>query len=219
MDLQRRERILALVADVAESLDGEWILKPFPEDWGRVGAWLHEARSQAILVVGESQSSRKEQDRLDVSTDYPKDRDGNTAHEPRPKITVSASKSGAQIARDVERRLLPEYLPLLEQILRRHAAYDSHEDEVRRIARQVAKLVQVKQDLKSPTVSFYHSPYKIFQHTMSQAQVMGDGEVEITLRLDVATGLKVLNQLIHGRFESPDDLDVEGLLLRDMSGY
>ena len=39
---------------------------------------------------------------------------------------------------------------------------------------------------------------------MSEAKVVGGDEVELTLRLDPETTLKVLNQLIHGRFELPE---------------
>lgn len=211
MDSEKRNKLICLVGDIAEALQGQWEMTPFPEDWGRLGAWLNETKTKAILSIGESQSARTHDTQLDVSTDYPRDRQGNSAYEPRPKISVSSSKSGSQIARDIERRLLPEYLPILEKVLKRYAASDEYEDKTSQIARQIASLVQVKLDPKSDAISFYHSPYKIFARTMSQAQPVDDDEVEITLRLDVNTSLKVLNQLIHGRFETPDltNLDVD----------
>jgi hypothetical protein len=62
----------------------------------------------------------------------------------------------------------------------------------------------VKHQPKETTVSFYRSPYNIFAETMSEAKVVGGDEVELTLRLDPETTLKVLNLLIHGRFELPE---------------
>jgi hypothetical protein len=209
MDFAKRDRLIALAEQVAEALPGAWDVKPFPEDWGRIGAWLTDPDNKAMLTIGETQS--RHDGRLDVNTDYPRDSQGNSAYEKRPKITVSDSKSGTQIAKDIERRLLPEYLPLLEKVLVRYRAADEFEDKTTSLAKQIANIVQVKHDPKKTTVSFYHSPYKLFQNTMSEASVLDGQEVELTLRLDTETTFKVLNQLIHGRFESPDldDLNVD----------
>jgi hypothetical protein len=205
MDFAKRAQIIALAEDVAEALPGTWDVKPFPDDWGRIGAWLTNPHTKAQLAIGESQARalNVHQTRLDVSTDYPRDSQGTSAYEARPKISVSAFKTGAQIARDIEHRLFPEYLPLLEKVLARYQAADKFEQHTATIANQIAHLVHVKADPKSQTVSFYKSPYLLFKETMSEAKVLDDNEVELTLRLDTATAMKVLNQLVHGRFENP----------------
>ena len=56
--------------------------------------------------------------------------------------------------------------------------------------------MRAKHDPKDETVSFYHSPYRVFRETMSQAQVVGPDEVELTLRLDPDTAATVLKLLI-----------------------
>jgi hypothetical protein len=217
MNFAKRAQIIALAEDVAEALPGNWDVKPFPDDWGRIGAWLTDPDTKAQLAIGESQARSKDArtDRLDVSTDYPKDSQGTSAYEARPKISVSASKTGAQIAHDIERRLFPEYLPLLEKVLARYQAADNFEQRTTSIAQKIARLVHVKAEPKSQTVSFYKSPYLLFKETMSEAKVLDDSEVELTLRLDTATALKVLNQLVHGRFEDPDPRSLVDLSVYD----
>jgi hypothetical protein len=209
MDFERRRELLDLIGDVAEALPGQWDLKPFPEDWGRIGAWLTNPQNQAHLSIGEAQSSSASGlERLDITTDYPKDRNGGSAYDPRPKITVSCTKTGSQIARDIERRLFPEYLPLLKTVLARYSAHDNAEDKSSLLARKIAHVVRVKHDPKSETVSFYRSPCAIFKGTLSQASVAGDDDVELTLRLDATTALRLLNRLTTGRFDDPDLSDI-----------
>ena len=204
----RGEVLTSLAERVAESLPGEWTVTPFPEDWGRAGAYLKEARSQAILILGESQEySDRNKNKITISGDYPKDRSGNTSQARRPKITVSGEKTGSQIARDITRRLLPEYLPLLERELEMSARWTAHEDRAVAVAEQIARLVRVERQPRETSVHFYKSPYKIFQGTMSRADVVGDDEVELSLRLDSRTALNVLNLIIHGQMRLPEGVE------------
>lgn len=198
-----RRDLTALAEEVVEHLDGEWAIEPFPADWGRLGAWLREDK-EAILSIGETQVyADRNKSQLVVSTDYPRDRDGRTSSQRRPKISVSTSKTGAQIAKDISRRLFPEYLPLLEKEIASTVAYNKHGDDSARLAQQIADLVQVSRSPKETTVSFYHSPYFIFKDTMSKAEVVGGNRVEITFDVNSETALKILNQLLHGRYELP----------------
>jgi hypothetical protein len=200
----RGDILFTLGQQVASALPGTWTVTPFPEDWGRAGAYLRETESQAILILGESQEySERNKNKLSVQGDYPKDRDGHMTSARRPKISVSGEKTGAQIARDVERRLLPEYLPILEKELAMNARWNESEDKAQDIAEQIARLVRVPRQPRETTVHFYKSPYNIFRETMSRADVVGDNEVEITLRLSGENALMLLNQVIHGRFEMP----------------
>jgi hypothetical protein len=205
MDLAKQAQLIQLAEDIAEALPGQWDVEPFPEDWSRAGAYLIEPKTQAKLSVGESQEySERNKQKLTVSTDYPRTHDGNTSSARRPKISVSALKTGAQIARDIERRLLPEYLPLLEKEIASNESWREYEGKTTLIATHIANVVKVQRQPKETTVSFYRSPYNIFAQTMSEAKVVGGDEVELTLRLDPETTLKVLNLLIHGRFELPE---------------
>jgi hypothetical protein len=194
----------SLAEQIAEHLDGEWSVEPFPSDWGRKGAWLRETGG-SILNIGESQEySERNKNRLSVGTDYPKEHSERGFSTKRPKISVSATKTGAQIAADITRRLLPEYLPLLQEAFSGIKARQRYESTTTAIASQIAGLVKVPHAPKETTVSFYKSPYKIFRETMSEAKVYDEGEVEISLRLPPRDALRLLNMLVNGRFEDPD---------------
>lgn len=202
MDRTESDAIARLARDVAQYLGGVWEVKPFPADWGRRGANIVDPNRQIMLSLGDSQEySDRGKMRLTVSTDYPKDRHGHMSSAKRPKISVSALKTGEQIARDIERRLLPIYLPILDKELTTNQPWNEYEGKTTLVATHIANIVRVKQKSKDTTVSFYHSPYKILRNTMSEAKVVGENDVELTLRLDAETTLKTLNLLIHGRFE------------------
>ena len=204
----RKDVVTSLAEQVAELLPGEWSVDPFPADWGRAGAYMRERGSQAIVIIGESQEpADRDKNRLSVSTDYPRDRDGSPSGAEHPRITVSASKTAEQVARDVELCLLPRYLPLLEKEVASITSRHEYADKTEQVAEQVARVVRVRREPRETQVSFYRSPYDVFRETMSGASVVGDDEVELTLRLDATTTLKVLNLLVRERFKIPEGLD------------
>jgi hypothetical protein len=199
-----QSELTSLVEQVAEHLDGAWSVEPFPADWGRRGAWLR-GESGEILSIGETQEyAKRNKNILDVGTDYPREHNERGFSTKRPRISVSASKSGKQIAADIARRLLPEYLPLLQKVLSDLAARQDYEETTSSIAGQIAGLMSVRHSPKRTTVSFYHSPYMIFRETMSEAKVHDKDEVELSLRLTPRNALRLLNMLVVGRFEDPD---------------
>jgi hypothetical protein len=201
----KNDVLFVLAQQVARDLPGTWVVTPFPEDWGRAGAHLRETQSQAILILGESQEySDRKKNRLTVQGDYPRDRHGHMSSARRPKISVSGEKTGSQIAAEIARRLLPEYLPLLVKELAQNTRSNEQETQTKLVAEQIAHLVRVPIRPGETQVLFYESPYKIFQATMSGASVPSDDEVEITLRLVPDVALKLLNQIVHGRFELPE---------------
>jgi hypothetical protein len=114
-----------------------------------------------------------------------------------PTISVSASKSGEQIAR----RFLPVYLPILEKALETIEGHNAYHNKTTAMALKVAALVKVPWATgddkgSSKDVSFYHSPYPIFHEVpLSEAQISSD-TVELKLQLDYETTLKVLKYLI-----------------------
>lgn len=187
-----------LAEQVAEHLAGAWSVEPFPSDWGRAGAWLR-GEADEILSLGETQEyAKRNKNLLDVGTDYPREHGERGFSTKRPRISVSATKTGRQIAADVERRLLPEYRPLLQKVLSDLSSRKSHEDATESIAAKIADLVQVERSSKQTTVSFYHSPYPIFHETMSEARVLGTNEVEISLRLSSDDAIELLKDLLAG---------------------
>ena len=190
-----QHEITVLAEQVAENLDGAWSVEPFPADWGRAGAWLRGEAGES-LSFGETQEySKRNKNLLDVGTDYPKHGDQGF-HTKRPRISVSATKTGKQIAADIERRLLPEYRPILQKVLSDLSARESYEKSTSSIAAQIAKLVRVEHSPGERKVSFYHSPYPIFHETMSEAEVIGPDEVELTLRLTPEGVLNILKYVI-----------------------
>lgn len=189
---------LTLLAEqIAEHLDGSWTVEPFPADWGRPGAWLRGERGE-ILSIGPTQEyARHNKNQLDVGTDYPKAHHEREFTTRRPRISVSASKTGAQIASDITRRLLPDYLPLLEGVLTKLSQHLSFENETARVAALFADLAQVPAPRNNETtVSFYSSPYPVFHETQSEVRVVDPHEVELRLRLTPAEALEVLKDVL-----------------------
>jgi hypothetical protein len=192
-----QSEMTSLAEQVARHLDGAWSVEPFPDDWGRHGAWLRGERGES-LSIGETQEySKRNKNLLDVGTDYPKEHGERGFSTRRPRISVSASKSGRQIASDIARRLLPDYLPLLEKVLSDLSERRSYENATSKITSLFASLAQVpapKND--ETTVSFYHSPYPVFRETQSEVRVVDPHEVELRLRLTPEEALEVLKDIL-----------------------
>jgi len=58
----------------------------------------------------------------------------------RPSITVSIEKSAQQVARDITKRLIPDYLPKLAEVLKRKAERETFESNRKSLADQVAEI-------------------------------------------------------------------------------
>jgi hypothetical protein len=191
-----REEVIALVEGVAEALPGEWDLDPHSADWNW-GGILRETATGAVLNF--STSSYRDASKMTVRGVLPSDARGEQAHvlpygQQAPSINVSASKTPAQVARDVEQRLMPRYLPLLERALAQVSQANAHYGKSEGGAQQIARLLQVEISPGSQDVSFYHSPLPRFSENLGQARVRGD-EVDLELRLDLPTALRVLSLL------------------------
>jgi len=118
--------MLSLAEWVAKALPGVWSVTPFPEDWGRAGAYLNEEQSKAILIIGESQNTAdRNKNMLNVRGEYPKRKSGEQIQSITHQIKVSGNKTGSQIAADIERRLLPRYLLQLERELAALSRYEA----------------------------------------------------------------------------------------------
>ena len=60
-----------------------------------------------------------------------------------PEISVSGTRGAAAIAKEIKRRFLPEYLPLLQKAINRRDAANSHEDKTRANLTVLAAIVNV----------------------------------------------------------------------------
>ena len=163
---------------------------------------------ETIPRIGESQDiSDRNKNMIVVRGDYPTRKNGERIQSVTHQIKVSGNKTGSQIAADIERRLLPRYLPQLERELAALSRHEEYEDRTAAIAQQIADLVHVKREPRETDVHFYHSPYNIFRETLSGASVVDEDNVELTLRLDAKTSLKLLNLIIHGQMRLPEGVE------------
>jgi hypothetical protein len=197
-----REAMIDLLEQVAESLSGEWDLKPYPVDWNW-GGELSAAGSGAILNV--APASYRDASRIVVRGDLPSDSKKQKPHvlshdQQMPSITVSTVKTPHQIAQDVERRLMPRYLPLLEKASSMVSSYNTHYTRTQSTVQEIARLLRVKVGPDDERVSFYHSPLPLFSENLGEAKVSGD-DVTLELRLDRESALRVLAMLADPSFK------------------
>ena len=113
-----------------------------------------------------------------------------------PSINTSFSKTPEQIAKDIERRLMPEYMDVLSKALTRIVSSDSYHSKTEGFAGQIAKLVGV--EAKGNKVDFYRSMHPVLSETISRAEVHDD-DVELELRLSYGMTMEVLKLLIDHR--------------------
>jgi hypothetical protein len=194
-----------LLTNIGEQLDGEWELKLSEEGYGHWGS-LKNPQDQIYLSFSHDDHHKK----IWIGTELPKDDKGNTPYvglgmyEHTPKIGVGENKTADQIVSDIKRRLLPEYLPLLEQAKLRIVEANAYHNTVEDVARQIAEIVGVQipkregfgrneREVRNK-VSFYHSPHPIFHETHGEAEVHGD-EVKLELRLGHDDAIALLKYL------------------------
>ena len=192
-----RAAFVELIAGVGEHLTGTWEIIPNPEDWA-MGARLVDPDLHASLYFNHHEG------KIHVSCDLPKDAKGEIPYvegygqfgKRMPSINTSFNKSPEQIAKDIERRLMPEYLDILMKALSRIASSDAYHSKTEGFAGQIAKLVGV--EAKGNKVDFYRSPHPVLNETISRAEVHED-DVELELRLSYGMTMEVLKFLIARR--------------------
>jgi hypothetical protein len=186
-----------LVASVGEALPGNWDLKPYGEDNWACALFDLDSHLRLFFRPVEWKDATK----IEIRGEIPKDSRGQEPYLPSvptghkmPSIKMAGSKSPEQIARDIERRLLPEVIPLVEEALARISQAETYYTKVTSVTQEIAQLlgVSVKPDAK--TVSFYHSPYPPFAENIGSANI-GSDEVELELHLTPDTSLAVLSML------------------------
>jgi hypothetical protein len=189
-----RDLFVVLIADVGEHLAGNWDIVPNPEEWP-MGAHLVDHDLHASLYFNHHEG------KIHVSSDLPKDAKGEIPYvegygqfgKRMPSINTSFSKTPEQIAKDIERRLMPEYMDVLSKALTRIVSSDSYHSKTEGFAGQIAKLVGV--EAKDNKVDFYRSPHPVLNETISRAEVHED-DVELELRLSYGMTMEVLEFLI-----------------------
>jgi hypothetical protein len=192
-----RPAFVELIAGVGEHLAGNWEIIPNPEEWP-MGAHLVDPEAHANLYFNHHEG------KIHVSTDLPKDTKGEIPYvegygqfgKRMPSINTSFNKTPEQIAKEIERRLMPEYMDILMKALSRIASSDSYHNKTEGFAEQIAKLVGV--EAKGNKVNFYRSRHPVLNETISRAEVHED-DVELELRLSYGMTMEVLEFLINHR--------------------
>lgn len=197
MPVSNREDFIQLIKDVAQALGGEWTLKEFPDDWNW-GGTLTEISTGAIIDL--TSGGYRNPEKMHIRSELPKSDKGEAPYvglqygQAMPNINASTKKTGAQIARDIERRLMPEYLPLLEKAHEVIAQHNAFHSKTETMAAKIAKIARVPIEPGEAKVNFYHSPLPAFHENLGSAQVHAD-DVELNLRLDYDTALHILTLL------------------------
>lgn len=192
-----------LLTSIGEQLDGEWELKiPDSDNWHKWGNLLNHA--EQIYLSFYVDSYRK---KLWVGVDLPKNDKGEKPYighlglGDEPKIGMSPDKPAEQIVRDIERRLLPAYRPMLAKALQLIEQANAYHNKVESMAKEIAKIVEVdipedrsgRPSVKS-TVNFYHSRLPGFRENLGSAEVHDD-DVKLELRLSHPDTIAVLKFL------------------------
>ena len=195
---------MELIAGVGEHLAGNWEIIPNPEEWP-MGAHLVDPDLHASLYFNHHvQPGHVHVGKIRVSADLPKDAKGEIPYvegygqlgKRMPAINVSFDKTPQQIAKEIERRLMPEYMDILMKALSRIASSDAYHSKTEDFAEQIAKLVGV--EAKGNKVDFYRSPHPVLNDTISRAEVHED-DVDLELHLSYGMTMKVLKILIDHR--------------------
>lgn len=129
-------------------------------------------------------------------------------------INVSQDKTPEQIAKDIERRLMPTYLEVLPEVLKKNQSdLDKHNQTVANL-RRVALKIGV-QDWEYDDRSGEQRGYQVSTYNTSVDKYLGrirgyDDEIVFEARLDIETALKVIDVLQQTRIFVCANCDYKG---------
>lgn len=194
------EQIDALMERVPSHLPGRWLWKPNPSDWAPGGHLVEDESSRIPMEIYVGCARHNKPGMLHVSAVAPKDSQGQVPYvvsKDLPGINVSVAKTPAQVAQEIERRLLSLWEPFFVQALDTINRSNKHQDVVKNVMALIAEVVGVevsRHDADNHRVSFYRSPHPIFGETSSEAVVHGD-DVSLTLQLSHSDAVTLLMYL------------------------
>ena len=160
------EELVQLTKDIAKELGDAWMFKPMDEPYPT--QYINGPNEAEIAIRIETYGSRKgrvevhgnfhigrEREFIDV-------REWNHATSERcklPEISISGNRGAAAIAKEITRRFLPEYLPLLQKAIDKRDAAISWEDKTRANLVTLAAVVNasIPTERDRTTASFYHN--------------------------------------------------------------
>jgi hypothetical protein len=160
-----------IAAQLSQLTAENWQAETYEEDY-----WL-SLKGPDNYQIDMRRYREGSQTRYRFSGRYPPHPDGSAssgAHmwDDPPKITTSAERSPLSIAKDIQRRLLPEYKRVYAVVIERHAAWTENQAQINRIAQHLA-------DILSVTVNLQFGPERPRLYTY---QGPGRGKFEILSR-------------------------------------
>jgi len=138
-------------------------------------------------------------DKISVGSSWPLDEDRRQVTSSYdasiPRINVSVTRTPEAIAREVERRFLPEWRPLWTKAIARLESSRKHEGDTRLNAEMLAEIVGVDPNEvdKNGRFSLYRS--SIFPESISEVKVSGDS-VTLEIHCDVESARDILKALV-----------------------
>lgn len=152
---------------IANALGSSWTVKPLTQNQiedGYTPIYADIVDSKTEATIGFSRVWNKKT-HVHVSGSYPyRDAEGKTFwnlpyNVENPSINSAIAKGPEKVARDIEKRLLPEYLPLLNDCLAKRKAYGTSESSLHTVSDRLAKDLgaSVRYEQYKADISLYHS--------------------------------------------------------------
>jgi hypothetical protein len=180
--------LVQLTQDIAKELGTDWTFKPLDEPYPT--QYLKGPNEAELAIRIETYGSRK--GRVEVhgnfhigrNREFVDVREWNHSTSERcklPEISISGNRGAAAIAKEIKRRFLPEYLPLLQKAITKRDEHASYEDKTHANLVILAAIVNasVPTERDRTTASFYHN-----DKAYGDIQVSGDSA---TLKLSSLT--------------------------------
>lgn len=182
---EEQEYLIDIASKVASLLDGDWTIDQERLDGGYPGIFLNGPDDKSLHFV----IPWNNDNRLEISGSF---RNGLNQHLPysgdreKTEITVAKSKAPEQIAKDIERRLMPPYERVLAQTKERKAKADAYEAEKMRALETIRDAMGEGASIKDDDVIRYNS--------FCRAKYYG-GTIKIEVELPVDKAVEILRQI------------------------
>lgn len=147
MDTKPKVDLQGIAKQVASFLPGWTWRGPLYEHTEDTHAVIRNAEGAEVTISGNGWTR---DGRLTISAgrwpkskkgdEFAPSRHGNSGDE-APSITVAETRSAKEIAREVERRFLPDYLPLYAKMVERRDLTDVRQDSTKTASEKLAKIV------------------------------------------------------------------------------